>query len=118
VCRESKLTIRFANTPAARGSNNSRNKGTPGCEKASSWTQEKQEIRFDLAKHRTGAKECQTGAMLASELWKRNGKGDRTRQSQLKNFYLLAALIVLQKSAFSLNDSHSFNRAEHAHPQH
>ncbi len=29
-----------------------------------------------------------------------------------------AALIVLQKSSFSLNDSHSFNRADTAHQQH
>jgi hypothetical protein len=30
----------------------------------------------------------------------------------------LAALILWQKSAFSLNDSHAFNRAKHANKQH
>jgi hypothetical protein len=40
--RKSKLTIRSANAPAARGSNNSRNRETPGGEKSSSWSQEKQ----------------------------------------------------------------------------
>jgi hypothetical protein len=30
----------------------------------------------------------------------------------------VAALILQQKSAFSLNDSHAFNRAEHAYTQH
>jgi hypothetical protein len=30
----------------------------------------------------------------------------------------MAALILLQKNAFSLNDSHAFNRADHAYPQH
>ena len=33
-------------------------------------------------------------------------------------FYFLAALILQQKSAFSLNDSHAFNRAKHANKQH
>jgi hypothetical protein len=33
-------------------------------------------------------------------------------------FILVAALILLQKSAFSLNDSHAFNRANRAHTQH
>jgi hypothetical protein len=75
-------------------------------------------ISFDFPKHRTGAKGCQTAATPESALSKRNWKGDRIRQSRLKKFYLLAALLVLQKSAFSLNDSHSFNRAERAHMQH
>jgi hypothetical protein len=33
-------------------------------------------------------------------------------------FYFWAALILQQKSAFSLNDSHAFNRAKHANRQH
>jgi hypothetical protein len=37
---------------------------------------------------------------------------------QVSKFYFAAALILQQKSAFSLNDSHSFNRAEYAYTQH
>jgi hypothetical protein len=33
-------------------------------------------------------------------------------------FYFLAALILQQKSVFSLNDSHAFNRAKHTNRQH
>jgi hypothetical protein len=33
-------------------------------------------------------------------------------------FNFEAALILLQKNAFSLNDSHAFNRVEHTYTQH
>jgi hypothetical protein len=34
------------------------------------------------------------------------------------DLFFAAALILLQKSSFSLNDSHAFNRADTAHKQH
>jgi hypothetical protein len=34
------------------------------------------------------------------------------------DLFFAAALILLQKSSFSLNDSHAFNRADKAHTQH
>jgi hypothetical protein len=34
------------------------------------------------------------------------------------DFFFSAALILLQKSSFSLNDSHAFNRSDTAHEQH
>jgi hypothetical protein len=49
-----------------------------------------------------------------SETRQRSQAGDRSGRI----FYLPAALILLQKSAFSLNDSHAFNRADDAHTQH
>jgi len=39
-------------------------------------------------------------------------------REKIGNYFFAAALIVKQKSCFSLNDSHSFNRAAAAHPQH
>src|SRR5271154_3253294 len=42
----------------------------------------------------------------------------KTLARRLRNYFFAAALIVKQKSCFSLNDSHSFNRAANAHPQH
>jgi hypothetical protein len=45
----------------------------------------------------------------------------QTAQTLVRIFadlFFAAALIPLQKSSFSLNDSHAFNRADNAHRQH
>ncbi len=50
---------------------------------------------------------------VGGESQKRNGANQEGRQ-----LFFWAALLAQQKSAFSLNDSHSFNRRNYAHPQH
>jgi hypothetical protein len=42
----------------------------------------------------------------------------RRSSREVKSAYFGTALILEQKRAFSLNDSHAFNRADHAHKQH
>jgi hypothetical protein len=45
----------------------------------------------------------------------------QTAQTQMRiccDLFFEAALIPLQKSSFSLNDSHSFNRPDNVHTQH
>jgi hypothetical protein len=41
----------------------------------------------------------------------------RTRMRRSRDLFFMAALILLQKSSFSLNNSHAFNRANRVHTQ-
>jgi hypothetical protein len=45
-------------------------------------------------------------------------KADEAVRERVRFFYFMAALILQQKSVFSLNDSHAFNRSDHAYAQH
>jgi hypothetical protein len=90
-----------------------------GDEDSSCATRRSGKERFHSTEHKTDHTACQT-ASSAHCTWETETENSLVIRGRvpLRDFYFGAALILLQKGAFSLNDSHAFNRADDAYRQH